>query len=134
MRRITAKLPQAVNARVEQPFRPHRFTQKVIGADVNELTSGFARSCQLRTQILHSPFGVRPMKRTGFPPISDAFLTPLTSRPRAKSLRGSMAYLIDALHASRRLQAARVLRQNRHLVHHGAGNLAARLPKRDMSR
>jgi hypothetical protein len=35
------------------------------------------------------------MKRTGFPPISDAFLTPLTSRPRAKSLRGSMAYLIE---------------------------------------
>jgi hypothetical protein len=134
MRRITAKLPQAVNARVDQPLRLHRFTQKVIAADVNELTSGFARSCQFRTQILNSPFGVQPMKHTGFPPVSDASLIPLTSGPGSKALRGSMAYLTDALHASRRLQAARVIRQNRHLVHHSAGNLAARLPKRDLSR
>ena len=57
------------------------------------------------------------MKRSEFPHISDASLTPLSPRPRPKSWAGLMAYLIEALHASRRLQAARVIRQNRHLVY-----------------
>jgi hypothetical protein len=74
------------------------------------------------------------MKHTGFPPISDASLTPWTSRPGPTSLRSFMTCLTHALHASRRLQAARVLRQNRHLVHHSAGSRVARLPKRDLSR
>jgi hypothetical protein len=61
------------------------------------------------------------MKHTEFPSISDASLTPVISRPKPNSARGYFAYLIDALHASRRLQAARVIRQNRHLVHEQRG-------------
>jgi hypothetical protein len=61
------------------------------------------------------------MKHTEFPSISDASLTPVISRPRPNSARGYFAYLIDALHASRRLQAARVIRQHRHLIHEERG-------------
>src|SRR5450432_4272169 len=56
------------------------------------------------------------MKHTEFPSISDASLTPVIPKPRPNSARGYFAYLIDALHASRRLQAARVIRQHRHLI------------------
>jgi hypothetical protein len=64
------------------------------------------------------------MKHTEFPSISDASLTPVVSRPNPNSARGYFAYLIDALHASRRLQAARVIRQHRHLIHEQRGQVA----------
>jgi hypothetical protein len=61
------------------------------------------------------------MKHTEFPSISDASLTPVISRPKPNSSRGYFVYLVDALHASRRLQAARVIRQHRHLIHEERG-------------
>jgi hypothetical protein len=64
------------------------------------------------------------MKHTEFPSISDASLTPVISRPTPNSARGYFAYLIDALRASRRLQAARVIRQHRHLIHEERGQAA----------
>jgi hypothetical protein len=57
------------------------------------------------------------MKQTEFPSISVGSLTPLTSRRKPNSARGYFAHLIDALHASRGCQAARAIRQHRHLVH-----------------
>ena len=62
------------------------------------------------------------MKHTEFPSVSDASLTPLPPKRRPNSLRSVVAYLIEALHASRRLQAARVIRQHRHLVHEQRGH------------
>jgi hypothetical protein len=61
------------------------------------------------------------MKHIEFPSISDASLTPLPRKRTPNSLRSVVAYLIDALHASRRLQAARVIRQHRHLIHEERG-------------
>jgi hypothetical protein len=90
---------------------------KSVAAGVNEFTSNFERSCEVRKQILEFALGDRPMKHTEFPSISDASLTPLKPRRKPNSARGYFAYLIEALHGSRRLQAAGAFRQHRHLVH-----------------
>jgi hypothetical protein len=57
------------------------------------------------------------MKHTQFPPISDVSLASLTSDRKSNSARGYFALFMGALHASRRLQAARSIRQYRHLFH-----------------
>jgi hypothetical protein len=64
------------------------------------------------------------MKHTEVPSISDASLTPLTAKPKLSFPRSLVANLIEALHASRRLQAARVFRQHRHLIHEERGQTA----------
>jgi hypothetical protein len=66
------------------------------------------------------------MKHTEVPSVSDASLTPLTSKPKRSFPLSFVANLVDALHASRRLQAARVIRQHRHLVHEERGQTARR--------
>jgi hypothetical protein len=55
------------------------------------------------------------MKHAQFREISDASVAPPAPR-ESSSGRGYLARLIDALDASRRLQAARVIRQSRHLM------------------
>jgi hypothetical protein len=57
------------------------------------------------------------MKHTQFPPISDASVASVTSNRQSNSGGGFFAGVMAALHASRRLQAARVIRQHRHLFH-----------------
>jgi len=61
------------------------------------------------------------MKHTEFPSISGASLTPVISRPKSNSARGTFVRLVDALHGSRRLQAGRAIRQHRHLIHDECG-------------
>lgn len=56
------------------------------------------------------------MKHSQVPPITDASVAFLTSRPKSKTGSGFLAAVTAALHESRRLQAARAVRQHRHLV------------------
>ena len=56
------------------------------------------------------------MKHTQFPPISDVSIASFSSR-RSNLGGGFFAGVMAALHESRRLQAARSIRQYRHLIH-----------------
>jgi hypothetical protein len=58
------------------------------------------------------------MKHAQFREIIDASVaSSLAPRRESSCGRGYFARLIDALHASRRLQAGRAIRQHRHLMH-----------------
>jgi hypothetical protein len=89
----------------------------VIAARVNEITASFAGLCHVPNQIFEVAHWNRPMKYTHFPSIHDASPTSLTCKRKLNSGRSFFARLIDALHVSRRLQAGRVIRQCRHLIH-----------------
>jgi hypothetical protein len=57
------------------------------------------------------------MKHTKFPPIDDVYIASTTSGRKSNSRAGFFAGIMRALHESRRLQAARTIRQYRHLIH-----------------
>lgn len=56
------------------------------------------------------------MKHAQFPPISDASVSSISSQRKSNSVRGYFSRFVEALHESRRLQAARVIGQHRHLI------------------
>jgi len=56
------------------------------------------------------------VKHIQFPPIDDASVSSVVSRQKSNSGKGFFSGLFDALHESRRLQAARVIQQHRHLI------------------
>jgi hypothetical protein len=56
------------------------------------------------------------MKHIQFPPIDDASVSAVGTAQTSNSARGLFSRLFTALHESRRLQAARVIHQHRHLI------------------
>src|SRR5882724_10204514 len=76
------------------------------------------------------------MKHTQFPPISDVSIASFSSR-RSNLGGGFFAGVMAALHESRRLQAARSIRQYRHLIHQepeaGAAKRTAPSPREQVS-
>jgi hypothetical protein len=67
-------------------------------------------------RYLKQPFGEYTVKHTQFPPIDDASVSSVVSRQKSNSGKGFFSGLFDAFHESRRLQAARVIQQHRHLI------------------
>jgi hypothetical protein len=67
-------------------------------------------------RYLKQPFGEYTVKHTQFPPIDDASVSSVVSRQKSNSGKGFFSGLFEALHESRRLQAARVIQQHRHLI------------------
>jgi hypothetical protein len=61
------------------------------------------------------------MKHAQFPSISQASPSSLSYERKPSSGRSFFARLLDALHASRRLESARAIRQYRHLTHETRG-------------
>jgi hypothetical protein len=122
----------AVATASQVPVDRHRPREIVIAAGVNEVTASFAGLCQVRKQILKSPIGDRPMQHTQFPSISDASATSWIAKRKPNPGRSVFACLIDALHASRRLHAARAIRQHRHLFHEARGQEAGMKVKQNL--
>jgi glutaredoxin len=56
------------------------------------------------------------MKHVQFPPIADASVSPLGSALTSNPGRGLLLRFVEALHESRRLQAARIIERHRHLI------------------
>jgi hypothetical protein len=67
-------------------------------------------------RFLKQSFGEYTVKHTQFPPIDDASVSTVTCRQKSNSGKGFFSGLVDALHGSRRLQAARAIQQYRHLI------------------
>jgi hypothetical protein len=67
-------------------------------------------------RYLKQSFGEYTVKHTQFPPIDDASVSFVASRQKSNSGKGFFSSLFDALHGSRRLQAARAIQQHRHLI------------------
>jgi hypothetical protein len=56
------------------------------------------------------------VKHIQFPPIDDASVSTVGPAQTSSSARGLFSRFFEALHESRRLQAARVIHQHRHLI------------------
>jgi hypothetical protein len=88
----------------------------VIVGLVKQLTTGLARPWHFQMGIVEATIWRFPMKHTQFPPISDASVSSVSSQRRSNSVRGYFSRFVEAFHESRRLQAARVIRQHQHLI------------------